>query len=208
MSTRNLLLQYFHYPKLCKNIKLKDNPWGWKSKNDIQKIIDYPIKIHNINFNDFERKFIHEYKLKEHCESIYYKTYYGYINDFNFLNSPLFSIKLSIALNDLRSQSDIFNLDEDINVKNVTILNSWIKYGSIQNKSKFLGYYNTKEIIHEICTGALGPEIQNIWDQKGIKQKVRLLIKLDDRKDVFDFERDLMYENNNWQLCNINRIIV
>lgn len=207
MGIKNKLLYFLHYPKLCKNIKLKDNPWGWKSKSEIKRIIDYPIKIHNIKFNDFERKFIHEYRLKEHCENIYYKTYYDYINGYNFLNSPLFSVKLSIALNDLRSQSDILNL-EDINIKNVTILDSWIKYGSIQNKNKFLGYYNTKEIIHEISTGALGPEIQSIWDQKGIKQKVRLLIKSEEREDVLDFERDLMYENNKWQLCNINRIIV
>ena len=54
----------------------------------------------------------------------------------------------------------------------------------------------------------IGPEIKAMWDQQSIKQKVRLLIKLDNRQDVFDFERDLMIQNDNWQLCNINRIII
>ena len=54
----------------------------------------------------------------------------------------------------------------------------------------------------------IGPEIQSMWDQQSIKQKVRLLINLDDRQDVFDFERDLMIHNDTWQLCNINRIII
>ena len=54
----------------------------------------------------------------------------------------------------------------------------------------------------------IGPEIQAIWDQQSIKQKVRLLIECNDRKDVFDFERNLMIHDDNWQLCNINRIII
>ena len=54
----------------------------------------------------------------------------------------------------------------------------------------------------------IGPEFQSIWDQQSIKQKVRILIELEDRKDIFEFERNLMTHNDNWQLCNINRIII
>ena len=54
----------------------------------------------------------------------------------------------------------------------------------------------------------IGPEIQSIWDQRSVKQKIRLNVELEDREDIFEFERDLMDKNNEWQLCNINRIIV
>ena len=47
-----------------------------------------------------------------------------------------------------------------------------------------------------------------VTDQQSIKQKVRLLIKLDYREDILEFERDLLYDKENWQLCNINRIII
>ena len=62
-------------------------------------------------------------------------------------------------------------------------------------------------LIHEISTGMIGPEVQSIWDQRSVKQKIKLNIELEDREDIFEFERDLMSRGNNWQLCNINRII-
>ena len=99
-------------------------------------------------------------------------------------------------------------MSENITINNIDILNTWIKYGSIRNNEKYLGMYNSKEIIHEICCGAIGPEIQDIWDQKGIKQKVRLAVYIDNHKDIIDIERDIMYDNSNWQLSNINRIII
>ena len=71
-----------------------------------------------------------------------------------------------------------------------------------------MGYYNYNEIVHEITAGIVGPEIQSIWDQKAIKQKIKLNIELEDRYDILEFERDLMSYGNNWQLCNINRIII
>ena len=41
----------------------------------------------------------------------------------------------------------------------------------------------------------IGPEFQSIWDQQSIKQKVKMLIELQDRFDVFEFERNLMVHN-------------
>ena len=87
-------------------------------------------------------------------------------------------------------------------------MDSWIKYGKVKNTSKYFGYYNINEVIHEISAGMIGPEVQSIWDQRSVKQKIKLNIELEDREDVFEFERDLMSRGNNWQLCNINRIIV
>lgn len=197
----------FFNPNLCHKINVKENPWGWKSKNDIQNIIDYPISNHCISFSH-ERKYIHEYKLNEFTEEIYNKTYYAYINNYDFLNSSIFSPKLANGLNHLRSISNIEELGVDIKINKISLIGNWIKHGKIKNKNKFLGLYNDDEFIHEISTGIIGPEIQSIWDQQSIKQKVRLLIELENRSDVFDFERDMMIYNDNWQLSNINRIII
>ena len=201
-------LRAFHYPILCNKIDITNNPWGWKSLNEINKIIDYKIPESGINIKNYDRKYIHEYKLRNYTEEMYNKTYYAYLNNYDFLNSSLFSPKLANGLNYLRSESNLANFGDKINIKKVEMIDSWIKYGRIRNSNKFLGYYNYQEIMHEISAGIIGPEIQSIWDQRSIKQKVRFLIESKNRKDVFDFERDLMTINDNWQLCNINRIII
>ena len=201
-------LRAFHYPILCNKIDIINNPWGWKSLDEINKIIDYKIPESGINIKNYDRKYIHEYKLRNYTEEMYNKTYYAYLNNYDFLNSSLFSPKLANGLNYLRSESNLANFGDKINIRKIEMIDSWIKYGRIRNSNKFLGYYNYQEIMHEISAGIIGPEIQSIWDQRSIKQKVRFLIESKNRKDVFDFERDLMTINDNWQLCNINRIII
>ena len=203
---KKFFIKTFFNPKLCGKINYIKYPWGWKSSDDIQNIIDYPISNHCISFNH-ERKYIHEYRLNEFTEEIYNKTYIAYINNYDFLNSTIFSPKLANGLNYLRSKSNIRHLHDDIKINKIKLIGNWIKHGSINSRKKILGLYNDDEFIHEISAGMIGPEIQSIWDQQSIKQKVRLLIELENRKDVFDFERDLMIHNDSWQLCNINRII-
>lgn len=204
---KKYFIKTFFNPKICDKINFITHPWGWKSNNDIQNIIDYPISDHCISFNH-ERKYIHEYKLNEFTEEIYNKTYYAYLNNYDFLNSSIFCPKLANGLNYLRSESNIEKLDLEIKINKISLIGNWVKYGKIKNKNKILGLYNDHEFIHEISAGMIGPEIQAIWDQQCIKQKVRLLVELENRKDVLDFERDLMIHNDDWQLSNINRIII
>ena len=66
-----------------------------KSKKHIHNIIEYPIPKNNISFNH-DNKFIHEYKLAEYTQDIYYKTYNGYIRKYDFLNSSIFVEIVSI----------------------------------------------------------------------------------------------------------------
>ena len=101
---KKYFIKTFFYPKLCNKINYIKHPWGWKSANDIQKIIEYPISKHCISFNN-ERKYIHEYKLNELTEEMYNKTYIAYINNYDFLNSSIFSPKLANGLNFLRSKN-------------------------------------------------------------------------------------------------------
>ena len=197
----------FHYPNLCNKIDVIKYPWGWKSENEIINIKNYKTT-ENININNYERKYIHDVQLRNFCEEIYKQTYNLYLNKYDFLNSSNLSPKLANGLNYLRSSSNLANLDENFKINKIEMIDSYIKYGRINNINKFLGYYNYYEIMHEINAGMIGPEIQNIWDQKSIKQKAIFLIELENRKDIFEFERDLMINNDNWQLCNINNIII
>ena len=64
--------------------------------------------------------------------------------------------------------------------------------------------------MHELSAGIIGPEVQSVWDQRSLKQKVRISIEsdiFDHRIDVIDLERDLMTTNGDWQLSNINLIV-
>jgi hypothetical protein len=71
-----------------------------------------------------------------------------------------------------------------------------------------MGMYNKSQIVHEITAGILGPEAFNIWDQQGIKQKVKILYESDQYLDVIEWERDMMLPNQVWQVCNINQILI
>ena len=46
-----------------------------------------------------------------------------------------------------------------------------------------------------------------IWDQMPIRQKVRVYFKSKNYLDVVDFEKDIMLNDQEWQVCNINKII-
>ena len=211
---RKRIFNILHKPNFCHNINYVKYPWGWKSNHDVKKIVEFPIKsldknIDHLN-NNYDLRYIHEYKIREYAEELYSKTYYAFLNNYDFLNTTVVCPKLAVGLNYLRSKTDISNFNDDFKINNIKVLDSWIKYGSIRNISKFLGFYNDKEILHELSAGILGPEVQTVWDQRSLKQKVRVIIEsdiFDERLDVLDLERDLMVTNGEWQLSNINRVI-
>lgn len=211
---RKRLFNILHKPSFCHDMNYMKHPWGWKSNYQVKKIIDFPIKSLNKNIDhledNYDLRYVHEYRIREYSEELYSKTYYAFLKKYDFLNTSVICPKLAIGLNYIRSQTDISNFNDNFKISNVKVLDSWVKYGSIRNITKFLGFYNDNEIIHELSAGILGPEIQSVWDQKSLKQKVRVIIESDifgQRIDVLDLERDLMMTNVDWQLCNINRII-
>lgn len=204
---RKVFFRTFFKPSICNKIDLKKYPWGWKSQADIKDIIKHPIRDTNLRI-EYDRRFIHEVNLIKYTKDMYTKTYFAYHNDYDFLNSNLFCPLLSNGLNLLKNKADLRNFNENIQIQNVSLIASWIKYGKVKNQTKLFGLYDPNDFIHEITTGMIGPELRSVWDQQAIKQKARMLIELKDRNDVFEFERNLMNHNNNWQLCNINRIIM
>ena len=71
-----------------------------------------------------------------------------------------------------------------------------------------MGFYNKEEIIHELSAGVIGPEVRKVWDQQSIKQKIKVLYESNEYLDILEWERDVMIPNQDWQVSNINQILI
>ena len=89
-----------------------------------------------------------------------------------------------------------------------TILGSWLTTGLVFNHDKLFGVCSMTEMKHFILIGAIGPEVPSMWNQIGIKQIVRVQYNIDGIIDIWDFERDIMVQDQLWQINNINGIII
>ena len=79
---KKMFLRTFFNPILCNSINNIKYPWGWKSDSQIKKIIEFPIKsldnnIDHLN-NNYDLRYVHEYKIREYAEELYSKTYYAF----------------------------------------------------------------------------------------------------------------------------------
>lgn len=207
---RKFTLHLFHENKICESICKIKYPWGWKSKNNIYQFKENLYK-KNSNFvstkleqnfdeNDFLKNSIMAYNL-------IYKTY---LKKLDFLDFEYTTPKLSIALNELRTDIDcdiINNLPIEIQVNKNDIINKSIKNEITTSNFKFLGYFDKFEISNQISTGMIGPEIRHLWDQLPVKQVVNVSYKSDNFYDILEWERDLTIKNPEWQVSNINNII-
>ncbi len=191
-----LLIRSFYRPQICMNLSLK-YPWGWKSKYYKQKIITS--SSYDINLNN---------NFKEGSEYAYKKIYNTFIENKDFLNYCYTSPNLSNVLNDIRSSVNIDNLENNIEIRSSKILNIWNVNDFFYNNHKILGLYNNHEIFHQLSAGIIGPEVRHIWDQQPSKQIVRVLFESNKCFDIVDFESDKMLLQEEWQICNINEIIV
>lgn len=192
-------------PKLC-NIKY---PWSWRSKFHNKKLMNK----HNYSVNtDFEsednREIIHQLNFKKYSADAYKTIYKCYIKQKDFLDYCYTTPSLSLALNDLRDKSNIDDLPSVINITDVKIIKSWYEFGLTKSNDKLMGFYNKEEIIHELTAGALGPEVRKVWDQQGVKQKIKVLYESDDYVDILEWERNMMIPDQDWQVSNINHILI
>ena len=206
---RKLTLHIFHESNLCNKICKIKYPWGWKSKSiiyqhkeNLKKTKDIISTNLNKDFdeNDFLYNSINPYNL-------IYKTY---IKNNDFLDYEYTTPKLSIALNELRTEFDsniINSLPKKIEVNETKIINKNLKNEISTNNFKLFGYFDKFEISNQITTGMIGPEIRHIWDNIPIKQVVNVSYKSDKFYDILEWERDLATKNPEWQVSNINNII-
>ena len=198
------ILHLFHQTKLCNNRCTLKHPWGWKDESILRQIIFDKPKINYIgDFNNVEfiNNTIYPYNL----------IYKSYLNNIDFLDYEYTNPRLSIALNKLRGDIDaniIFSLPKEIVLKNIKVLNNVIGNSHTTCNSKFLGYFTKNQILNEITTGMIGPEMSHIWDANPTKQTVTVLYESEFFYDILEWERDLTSDEPNWQVSNINYIII
>ena len=195
------ILRIIHDSNICKNACYIKYPWGWKSRSEIKEIINGEIPKSVMRYNVIENDFI------DGSKYAYDKIYESYVNKINFLDYSYTNPKLSNALNFIRSNIDESSIIDNIEISKCKVIGTWHEHGYVQKNSKYLGLYSYEEILHEISTGIIGPEMRYIWDQMPIRQKVRVYFKSKNYLDVVDFEKDIMLNDQKWQVCNINKII-
>ena len=212
---RKFVLYLFHENKICEKICNKKYPWSWKSKklinnykNMLTENTNEYIKINQMakkNLNDFNQDIFVNSSIFAY--NIIYKSY---IDKVDFLDYQYTNPKLSIALNQIRNDTSedlILNLPKKINVNNSTILSNVLKNEFTSDNFKMFGFYNNNEILQELVSGAIGPEVSHLWDQRPIKQVVNVLYESDEYCDILEWERDLSEEDPQWHVSNINILI-
>jgi hypothetical protein len=201
------LFKKIHKPilnKLCCN---KKYPWGWMPSDYINNLKHTnKINHYKILYTDLDTHY-YEYDFCEGAKHAYNTIFDYYNNDKNFLEESFTSPSLSLGINYLISQKNIKNLEHP-NIKEIRILDDWLEENYTFNNYKILGMWNNNEIEHSILAGVIGPEINYIWSQNPIKQIVKVNFICENREDVWLFERCLFEQNPQWQIKNINNIII
>jgi hypothetical protein len=202
------ILKLLHNFELCPNLCNIKYPWSWRSKlsNKNLKYLKYSICS---NFkSDDNREYFDDSNFKKYSAEAYKIIYNTYLEKKDFLDYCYATPSLSIALNNLRSTANINKLSKNINIKNSKIIDLWYEYGLTKSNDKILGFYSKDEIFYEFIAGSLGPEVRKFWDQQSIKQKVKILYESDDYCDVLEWERNMMIPDQDWQVSNINEILI
>tara|TARA_B100000424_G_scaffold12162_1_gene9062 strand:- start:273 stop:920 length:648 start_codon:yes stop_codon:yes gene_type:complete len=213
---RKFVLYLFHENKICEKICNKKYPWGWKSKDLISNYKNLLINSKNNNINikeEIVKKNLDEFNEIDFLKGstlAYNVTYEAYLNNINFLNYQYTNPKLSIALNKIRNNTSdnlILNLPNKININNSSLLSNVIKNEFTTDNFKLFGCYNNNEVVQQLVSGAIGPEVSHIWDQQPIKQVINVLYESNEYYDIIEWERDLTLEDPQWHVSNINSII-
>lgn len=214
-NMKNIIWPLVHKFTLQNNLCIIKYPWGWIPQKEITEFMNEPIpKTRNIAFFPEyweEREFYHQYHFRDGARVGYKTIFNSYFNKEDFVNKYYTTPKLSLAINyfnyllhDIDINTPNINM-EDMNIK---ILGSWISTGNATTNNDLLGLWNKEFIKKELVTGAIGPEIKHLWDKKPIKQTVRVLYELNDRIDIWDWERCLIDDSHTWTVSNINNILV
>ena len=85
------------------------------------------------------------------------------------------------------------------------ILTSWIEVGRANTNNNLFGLVDMELITTEMKKSSAS----DLWDVYvgPLKQKVRVLYKNSERYDVWEWEKCLMKEKEEWTVSNINEIL-
>lgn len=190
-----------------KKFNVNKHPWGWVSQKSVKKIIikdkfeilmnDFDEEINKkmmLDTNNFEKGAVQGYKTiykhfvkKEDFLSVNYTTPH-LSNAINYINR--FSIK-----------NDTVSLDE----LEAKIMSSWVEIGNATTNNSLFGVIDMDLVKTEMGKSS----IHDMWDVYvgPLRQKVRVLYKTKNRYDVWEWQKCLMKDNEEWTVSNINEIL-
>ena len=190
-----------------KNININKYPWGWASQKAIKKIITnskqnnllngFDEKINEktkINKKDFEKGALQGYK----------RIYIHFLEKKDFLRVNYTTPELSNAINYINQFSEKKYFVELSDLE-PTILTSWIEVGQANTNNNLFGLVDMDLITTEMKKSSAS----DLWDVYvgPLKQKVRVLYRNSQRYDVWEWEKCLMKEKEEWTVSNINEIL-
>ena len=204
---RKSILNFIYKKTLCQNITTRF-PWGWKSKELIEK--------QKIFLTENDEPFYHNFHSFEssdflkHSKEAYNIIYKNYLDKTDFLDHRFTSPSLSIALNQLRetiNEKEVENCPSDINTFNNYILSNKIEYKVTTCNFKLFGFTSKEEIKHNLFFGLSDPNFGDLRTQHPTKQILNVLYLSDKYYDILEWERDLLEFKPEWQVSNINNIL-
>lgn len=193
-----------------RNINPSKYPWGWRSQKAIRKIL---IKSSNIKYqpNMFcksisDKTILIDEEFKLGCKTGYKTLFNAFIDNENFLKHRYTTPELSQALNYISKNTNNFNSSIELKNLESRILTSWIEIGYAKSNDKILGRWDLNYLKKELRNSNL----QHCWDiyVGPLKQKVKVLYKIDNRIDIWEWERCLMDNDTDWTISNINEILI
>ena len=226
-----MIRRLLHNYKFCEYID-SSMIWGWKSQKDILKLenkipqcefkynkhnnIDIISKHNGLIYYNCDESYKFHLEKQDFIKGVshaYTQIYHDYSDksiDISKLNYADPSLLYALYdLNSFNKNCQSFDKIKNINIK---IIGSWLENAMIHNNDKALGIFSNEEIKHFIISGMVGPESLLLWDNIGLKQLIRVKYNVEytsrkKRIDIFDWERDLMIPETEWQINNINKII-
>lgn len=203
-----ILFYHLHLPTLNPLVCVDRYPWGWLPSSYIA----------TLNNKDQTREMgrldPEEYGIELDRESFrlgavqaYNTIFHHYMKKKMFVLKDYTSPSLSIALDYLAL---IRHKDVCLppRISHVMIIDDWIEEESTFRNNKMLGLWNPEEMQHYVLSGVIGPEIQSIYDQKPLKHVVKTIFHCDERQDIWIFEQCLFDQDPQWQIQNMNNVIL
>ena len=116
--------------------------------------------------------------------------------------------ELASVLNDLKSFAPLSSSCNPVpQISDIEVLDIWEEREYTLSNHKILGLWNFDEAQKEFMVGILGPESADAMIQPR-KKIVSVLFTCLDRKDVWIFEKDLKSVGSDWQISNMNQILI
>lgn len=192
-----------------KKINFNKYPWGWTSQKNIKKIIvnanNYKYQPNCFDTNINQKLIIKEDDFEKGCKQAYKTIYLTFMSKTNFVKTKYTTPELSLAINYISKH--IKKRPKMVNFENVEskILTSWVEIGEANSNEHLMGKFDLNLYAYEFKNS----QLSDCWEVYvgPLKQKVKVLYKHKNNYDVWEWEKCLMKEKDEWTVSNINDIL-